>query len=162
MKFIAVVASAVVAVSLTGCSDDDSTTTSAPATTVAPTTGFLQSTTSAPTGSVTCQAPSGKYCGSYMGEPAEVTIDNDNFSMNLAGQMSCDDVPFTMSSDCSELVLDSTNPSYEAMAKSAEMPAPLLAQMMLCDYNSTSDVFTLDVTQICGHSLDMTPAQCSN
>ncbi|EER01942.1 hypothetical protein Pmar_PMAR004329 [Perkinsus marinus ATCC 50983] len=162
MKFIAAVASAVVAVSLTGCSSDDSTTTSAPATTVAPTTGFLQPTTSAPTGSVTCQAPTGKYCGSFMGQSADVTINNGKFSMNLAGQMSCDDVPFTMSSDCSALVLDSTNPSYEAMAKSAQMETSMLSQMMLCDYNSTSNVFTLDVTQICGHSLDMTPDQCSN
>ncbi|KAF4658809.1 hypothetical protein FOL47_007819 [Perkinsus chesapeaki] len=164
MKFIAAVASALVAVSLTGCSDSDSTTTTtkAPATTAAPTTGFLQSTTSAPTGSVTCAKPSGKYCGSFMGQPGSVTIDGDNFSMNLANTMTCDNVPFTMSSDCSQLILDSTSPSYEAMAKSAQMEPSMLSQMMFCDYNATSNVFTLDVSKICGHSLDMTTGQCSD
>ncbi|KAF4662478.1 hypothetical protein FOZ61_002439 [Perkinsus olseni] len=162
MKVIAAVASALVAVSLNGCSSDSTTTTAAPTTTTAaPTTGFLKPTSSAPTGSVTCQKPSGKYCGSFMGQPGSVTIEGDKFSMNLAGMMSCDNVPYTMSSDCSELVLDSSSPSYEAMAKAAQMETSMLSKMMLCDFNSTSNVFTLDVTQICGHSLDMTTDQCS-
>ncbi|KAF4697457.1 hypothetical protein FOZ60_007542 [Perkinsus olseni] len=82
MKFFPVIASAIVALSLSGCSDNDTTTTVAPTTsTSVPTTAGAQGTTVSPVGSTTkASTTSASVMGSSTTGPADVsstTISSD-------------------------------------------------------------------------------------
>ncbi|EER18771.1 hypothetical protein Pmar_PMAR006391 [Perkinsus marinus ATCC 50983] len=186
MKFITVIASAVIAVSLTGCSDDDGTTTAAPAaTTIAPqaTTKFMepntpsesatttssnndQQTTKSPSQTTTgssgsnCKKPEGEYCGSAMGMPASVELHDDSFDLDVAGMINAENIGYTMESDCTTVEPDWNNSDLIKLAESLGMNTQQLSEFMKCSYNANTNVFQVDMAGVL--NLSLSPDQCKN